>query len=89
MSGGFTLVSPDFMDLELGNHVELVSKKSGLSTEEVAILPTLLLKRVQTVPISEYEGRVEEARKMMEADIDDVPYVACYLALKCDWILDK
>lgn len=86
MSGGFTLVSPDFMGLELGNHVDLVSKKSGLSTEEVAILLTLLLKRIQTVPISEYEGRLEEARKMMEADIDDVPYVACYLALKCDGI---
>ena len=41
MSGGFTLVSPDFMALELGNHVDLVSKKSGLSTEEVAILLTL------------------------------------------------
>ena len=52
----------------------------------MAILLTLLLKRVQTVPISEYEGRLEEARKMMEADIDYFPYVACYLALKCDGI---
>ena len=86
MSGRFTLVSPDFMSLELGNHIDLVSKKSRLSTEEVAILLTLLLKRVQTVPMSEYEGRLEEASKMMEADIDDVPYVACYLALKCDGI---
>jgi predicted nucleic acid-binding protein len=86
MSGRFTLVSPDFMSLELGNHIDLVSRNSGLSTKELAILLTLLLKRVQTVPISECEGRLEEARKLMEADIDDVPYVACYLSLKCDGI---
>ena len=46
----------------------------------------MLLRHIRIVPKSEYGKEVDEAMKIMENDVRDAPYVACYLALKCDGI---
>jgi predicted nucleic acid-binding protein len=86
MGEKFDLVSPDFLNLELNKHKNLISQKSELSENEVSIVMTILLKRVEIIPLSEYQEKLEDAAMLMKENIKDVPYVACFLALKCDGI---
>lgn len=86
MGEKFDLVSPDFLNLELNKHKNLISQKSELSENEVSIVMTILLKRVEIIPLSEYQEKLEDAVMLMKENIKDAPYVACFLALKCDGI---
>ena len=54
------------------------------------MLITLIFEHVTTVPEQSYKSRIGEAKKVIE-DVKDVPYIACYLALKCDaiWTSDS
>jgi predicted nucleic acid-binding protein len=86
ISGSFTLVRPDYMSEELDKYKERIAEKAGLSIGEIELLIALLLKRIRSIPYSEYKVKLAEARNIMKNDVKDVPYVACYLALKCDGI---
>ena len=46
----------------------------------------ILLKRVEIISLSEYQEKLEDAVMLMKENIKDAPYVACFLALKCDGI---
>jgi len=91
VSGEFTLVSPEFLTEEVGKYNAYIIRKSGMSKEELNLLITLLLKHIHILPRDEYEDKIEEAKLMMTDDVLDVPYVAVYLALKCDgvWTNDR
>ncbi|MCL4334450.1 MAG: PIN domain-containing protein [Candidatus Thermoplasmatota archaeon] len=86
MSDKFALVSRDYLNLELNQHKNLISQKSGLSENEIAIVMTILLRRIDTIPLSDYQEKLEEAVTLMKENINDAPYVACFLALRCDGI---
>ncbi len=46
----------------------------------------LIFEKITIVPASDYEAFKENASLMMKEDAKDVPYVACYIALKCNGI---
>ena len=91
MSGEFELICPDFLSEEVEKHSAYIAEKAGLSNSEVELLLALLLRRVTTVPSSEYESRISEASGIIENDPNDLPYVACYLATNSDgiWTNDR
>ena len=82
----FEFISPDFLLDEIHKHENYICKKSGLSKEELGLSISLLLENIKIIPVSEYEESINAAKEIMKEDTKDVPYVACYTALKCDWI---
>ena len=86
MSGELELVSPDFVLEEIRKYESYICEKSGLIKEEFELLMTLIFQKIIVLPPIEYNAHIGAAKKLMERDIKDVPYVACYLALNCDGI---
>lgn len=86
VSDKFTLISPDYLHEELNKYKDYIRRKARISKDELELLITLLLRRIRIVPQIEYKSRLEEAQRIMKNDLKDAPYVACYLALKCDGI---
>lgn len=91
VSGEFGLVSPEFLIEEIEKHKGYIVRKSGMSNDEIDLLITLLLRRIRILPYTDYENKIAEAEKIIDKDVLDVPYVAVYLALRCDgiWTNDK
>ncbi len=86
VSGKFNLVAPEFLGEELYKHRKYVAEKAGISDDEVRLLITLLFRHIRIIPKAEYKAKFAKAEEIMENDVKDAPYVACYLALKCDGI---
>ncbi len=82
----FEFISPDFLLGEIRKHESYICEKSRLSKEELGLLVSLLLEHIKIIAASEYEESINTAKEIMKEDIKDVPYVACYMALKCDGI---
>jgi predicted nucleic acid-binding protein len=86
VSGKFTLVAPDFLREELDKHKDYIARKGSLSKDELGLLLALLLKRIRIILRQEYERELKSAEKLIDNDIKDAPYLACYTALKCDGV---
>lgn len=86
VSGKFTIVAPEYLSEELYKYRKYIAKKAGISDGEVELLITLLLRRIRIVPNAEYRNRMSEAMELMENDVKDAPYAACFLELRCDGI---
>ena len=71
---------------ELYKHENYICEKSSLVKEEFELLISLILEHIKIIPFTDYETFKDTAENIMKEDINDVPYVACYLALKCDGI---
>lgn len=82
----FELVSPDFVLDEIKKYEGYICEKSGLGKDEFELLMALIFQNRIIASSQEYEAHKEIAKKLIEKDVKDVPYVACYLALKCDKI---
>jgi predicted nucleic acid-binding protein len=83
MSRSFKFVAPDFIKDETQKHKAYVKKKAGLSDVEFDLLLNLIFSEIETIPETEYNSTLKKAKDLIE-DVNDVPYVACCLALSCD-----
>jgi predicted nucleic acid-binding protein len=86
LSGKFKFVAPDFVKEETLKYLDYIKKKTGMSKDDLNLLVVLVFQEIQTIPQSDYETEIDKAKGLMKEDIKDSPYVACYLALKCDGI---
>ncbi len=86
MSSKFEFVSPDFVLDEIYKYEDYICQKAGLSKEEFELLMALIFEKISVIADDEYEACKEDAKAIIKEDAKDVPYVACYLALKCDGI---
>lgn len=86
LNSNFEFVSPDFLLEEIYKYENYICRKSGLSKEEFELLISLVLECIKIVPVSDYKDSMNRAKEIMDEDTKDVPYVACYLALKCGGI---
>jgi len=86
MSNKFEFISPDFVLDEIYKHEDYICEKAGLTKEEFELLMVLIFQKITIIPAHDYEACREEAKEIMKEDVKDVPYVACYLALKCDGV---
>ena len=78
----FKLISPEFGFEELVKDNERIQKYSGLDELKFIIFFSLLEKRIETVPKSEYNNFVSKAKKLAP-HLKDVPYFALALSLNC------
>ncbi len=86
VSGKFTFVAPDYISEEVHKHKKEIAERAGISEGEVELLTILLFRRIMIVPSSEYKDKLAQAVRLMKDNLKDVPYTACYLALKCEGI---
>ena len=86
MSDKFDFVSPDFVLDEIYKYEDEICEKAGLSKIEFELLMALIFQKISIINADYYETYKENAKNIMKEDVKDVPYVACYLALKCDGI---
>ena len=87
LNNSFQFVSPDFIEEEISNHLETVSKKSGLTIDECRKLLKFLLYHIEIVPIETYKINLKQAYEIMkDIDEDDTPYVALALSIDNDGI---
>ena len=86
MSDKFDFVSPDFVLDEIYKYEDEICEKAGLSKIEFELLMALIFQKMSIINADYYETYKENAKNIMKEDVKDVPYVACYLALKCDGI---
>lgn len=86
MSDKFEFASPDFVLDEIYKYENEICEKAGLSKIEFELLMSLIFQKISIINVDYYENYKENAKEIMKEDIKDVPYVASYLALKCDGI---
>jgi predicted nucleic acid-binding protein len=86
LSDRLRLISPDFIVDETYKYQDYICRKSGLDAEQFDLLMSLLFMQVDIIPFAEYRSQIRPASAIMKDDLKDVPYVACYLACKCDGI---
>lgn len=79
-SRGSTLVSPDFAMGELLSDKEKVMRSAGINELGFKFLFSLLERRIETFPKSEYEEFLSEAKEISPHAKDD-PYFALALSL--------
>lgn len=82
--------TPDYSLEEIYRYEEYICKKSKLKSETFQTVLNLIFEKIQIIPEKVYQCKINQARNMIE-DLDDVPFIALFLALKADgiWTDDK
>lgn len=81
------LYSPNTLLESLKKYESLLIEKSGLSTDELNTLLSLILGKIIVVEKEKYQHYMNEAYELIGTiDKDDVPYLALALSINCDGI---
>ena len=78
-------VTPDHSLKEISKYKELICKKAKINSNEFDIILNLLFEKITIIPKEEYEEFFDVAKTIIE-DINDMPFIALYLASKADGI---
>ena len=76
------LISPRFILSEFEEHLDEISRKSGLTKEECMFFLRLLLPSMKLAKFDEYKEFLPKAKEI-SPDIDDVEYFALALKFNC------
>ena len=63
----------------------MICKKAKINSNKFNIILNLLFEKITIIPKEEYEEFFDAAKTLID-DIDDVPFIALYLASKADGI---
>ncbi len=86
LSKKFDFVSPEFVLEEVNKYKKYICNKAKISSEIFDLVMNSLFERITLVQKEEYDEFIEESREIMERDVKDIPYVACYLAMNCNYL---
>ncbi len=78
----FEFISPEFIIEETHKYRTVICKKAGITKEIFEMLMDLIFENIKIINNEEYKQWIDTAKELI-SDKKDVPYVACYLALKC------
>jgi predicted nucleic acid-binding protein len=88
-TAGLVLVTPDYTETELSEHLEEIMAKSGLEKAELERLFEAIFRRMRTLKAAEYSAFRGEAEKI-SPDKDDWPFFAVALKERCAiWSNDR
>jgi len=74
------LYSPDFLEIELDKHKDMIQEKSELNSIELDSLLTLLMENIIVVPKEMYDKNMPKADDILGGvDKKDVPFIAVAL----------
>lgn len=85
------LFAPGFLKDELARHRDEFQRRSHMKATDFSRLVDEIATQIAWVPDAAIRAHLAEARRALgTVDIDDVPYLACALAIKADaiWSLD-
>jgi len=85
VSPAIQFISPDHTLKEISNYKKMICKKAKITSNEFDILFNLIFEHIAIIPKEEYEDFFDSAKTLID-DIDDVPFIALYLASKADGI---
>lgn len=89
LSRRLTLISPEYLFVEIKEHFDEIASKTKLSKEELKNLLEIMEEEIRLVPVEEFEDMVDEADRA-SPDPDDAPYFALALKFFCPlWSNDK
>ncbi len=86
------LFAPEFLRVELERHTDELLKRTRLTREEFTRLIAEISAQIVWIPDAKLRPHMVQARDALEAvDVDDVPYLACALAVSADaiWSHDR
>ncbi len=86
LSGKFEFVSPEFVLEEVNKYKKYICDKAKISSEVFDLVVNIIFEKITLVPKEEYDEFIEESREIMERDVKDIPYVACYFAMNCNYL---
>ena len=76
------LISPEFILSEFEEHLDEISRKSGLAEDETLAFLILLLPSIKLIKFDEYKEFLPRAKEIAP-DVDDVEYFALALKFNC------
>lgn len=86
-SPSHSFILPDHARAEIERHLDDLLPRMGLTRAEAELLLALVTARVESIPESDFQVHLPEARRIMrELDPDDAVFVAVALAVDCDCI---
>ncbi len=82
-----TLFAPEYLREEIGRHLPEIAQRTGISRGELEVVLNLLLRRIEWVAADAYRPHLARAKRAMgRVDPNDVPCLACALAVQADAI---
>jgi len=84
-SPAINFITPEHTLQEILKYEQLICKKAKLNKEEFQRLLNFIFEYITIVPKDKYKGLIGHSKTLIE-DIDDVPFIALYLASKADGI---
>ena len=76
------LYAPKYLQEEISKHMREISKKSGLSDEEIEILLSLMFLNIEIISFPNFKKFMKQASEICP-DPNDEEYFALSLKLKC------
>lgn len=83
---------PEYSLEEIENHKTKISKYSGLTSEDIDIILSILLENISIIPADKIKPHLKKASEIIgHIDLNDVPFVALALSTDNDgiWTNDK
>ncbi len=83
-------IAPELLFVEVERHSGELLEKTKMPQQEFSIVLSALKRRIRTVPMQEFSGRLPAAGKMLGTHSKDAQYVALALAYGCPlWSKEK
>lgn len=81
------LFAPEYLKKELSKHRDHLRRRSRMPAADFSRLVEEILQQITWVPDAAIAAHLAEAKRALGAvDMDDVPYLACALAVRADAI---
>ncbi len=83
-------ITPEYTFEEISKYEKLICKKAKLNHDGFRLLLNIIFENILIIPKEDYENKLNIAKTIIK-DINDIPFIALYLALKVDgiWSDDK
>ena len=82
-----SLFAPLYLREEIEKHMPEIAHRAGVTGGDLEVVLHLLLRRIEWVSPEAYRPHLARARRAIgRVDPNDVPYLACALAVKADAI---
>ena len=83
-------ITPEYSFKEISKYENIIFKKAKLSHDDFRLIINIIFEKIQIIPKKEYEDKIKVAKNMIR-DVNDIPFIALYLASKSDgiWTNDK
>ena len=84
-SPAINFITPEYTLQEISKYENLICKKAKINEDEFQRLLNFIFEYITIIPKEDYEDFFNQSKTLID-DIDDLPFIALYLASKADGI---